>query len=321
MLRTILVPLDGSPLSETALEPAMVLARRCEANLLLVRTLFPEALPGDARFAATHEAQHYLKSIADYLRGEGLIAHTVALPMEAAEGIMDEAAFHQVDLIVMATHGRRGLDAVLHPSVTLQMLSRTDAPILTCKCASSDDPAAPTLHLPRFMTDPTAPILVALDGSLQAEEALPIAQELARTFGNPLLLARAGEQPAIAGDAADYDAVMGLAWEWSLEEAENYLKRKAAELASTGLKVQTKTAVGSAVPFIQQVARKRGVGLIIIASHGRGWLGRLVLGSVAQSLLQEAGTPVLLVRRLPALTSQEQPRTAPKTKEKQAALK
>src|SRR5215469_13765095 len=109
MLNTILVPLDGSPLAETALEPAMVLAKRCEASILLVRTLFPEALPeGSPRFEATHDAQRYLLSIANYLRDEGLVVHTVVLPLEAAEGIVDEAEFSQVDLIVMATHGRKG---------------------------------------------------------------------------------------------------------------------------------------------------------------------------------------------------------------------
>src|SRR5579862_449654 len=126
MLNTILVPLDGSPLSETALEPAMLLARRCEADLLLVRTLIPEAqLEGEARFEATHDAQRYLKSIADYLEGEGLAARTVVLPLEAAEGISDESVFGDVDLIVMTTHGRKGIDALLHPSVTWGVLRQT----------------------------------------------------------------------------------------------------------------------------------------------------------------------------------------------------
>jgi nucleotide-binding universal stress UspA family protein len=322
MLNTILVPLDGSPLAETALEPALVLARRCEADLLLVHTLFPEAPPeGSPRFATTHDAQRYLKSIADYLRSEEIVAHTVVLPLEAAEGIVNEAAFSRVDLIVMATHGRKGLDALLHPSVTWQVLRQTNAPILACKCAQDDDPAALTLHLPRFMTDQQAPILVALDGSLQAESALPVAQELARTFGNPLLLVRSGEQPYIAGGVIGYEAIMGQAWEWSLEEAENYLKRKAAGLASTGIRVQTKAAVGGAALFIQQVAQEREGGLIVIASHGRGWLGRLVLGSVARRILQEMDTPVLLVRRQPLPTEEAQPAATPKTKAQQVAIR
>jgi nucleotide-binding universal stress UspA family protein len=322
MLNTILVPLDGSPMAESALEPAMLLARRCEADLVLVRALDLDTFSeGSTRAEATHEAQRYLKSITDYLRSEDIVVRTVVLPLEAAEGIIEEATFNKVDLIVMATHGRKGIHALLHPSVTWQVLRQANAPILTYKCQGDSDPAAQRLHLPHFMTNPRVPILVALDGSLQAEEALPIARELAHTFGNPLLLVRAGEIPYIAGGVMGYEEIVGQAWEWSLEEAENYLKRKAAELASTGIKVQTKSAVGAAAPFIQQVAAEREVGLVIIASHGRGWMGRFAMGSVARHILQEIETPVLLVRRHPLTTPEEPPSGTPAASEKQNALR
>ncbi len=321
MLNTILVPLDGSPLAETALEPALLLVRRFEAKLLVVHTLFPEKPSADKgrapRLASIQEAQRYLTSVANYLRSEGVVAQTVVLPMEPAEGIANEAEFRQVDLIVMTTHGRKGLDALLHPSVTWQVLRQTKAPILVCKCASHDDPAAPSLHLPRFMTDSHAPILVPLDGSLQAEAVLPLAQELARVFGNPLLLIRAGEQPYLAGGVIGYNTIMDQAVKWSLDEAESYLKRKALELTSTGLEVEIEAAVGGAAPFIRQVAEERQVGLIVMATHGRGWLGRVVIGSVAQSVLREGDTPVLLVRRQPVPAEDEQAPAAPEAKEKQ----
>ncbi len=325
MLNTILVPLDGSPLAETALEPAMLLARRFAAKVLLVRTLLPEEpQAGNKRspyFAVTHDAQRYLESVANYLRSEEVVASTVVLPLEPAEGIIDEAAFSQVDLIVMTTHGRKGVDALLHPSVTLQVLRQTNAPILACKCASGDDPAAPSLHLPRFMTDPRAPILVPLDGSVQAEAALPIAQELARVFGNRLLLIRAGEQPYLAGGVIGYDAMMAQSVKWSLDEAESYLKRKAAELAGAGLEVEIETAVGGAAPFIEQIDQEHQAGLIVMASHGRGWLGRLVIGSVAQNILREVDTPVLLARRQPILPEEVQLSASPNMKEQHVAMR
>lgn len=324
MLNTILVPLDGSRLAETALEPATLLAKRSAAKVLLVRALVPEEPPAGnthaPHFATTHDAHQYLESVAHYLHSEDVVASTVVLPLEPAEGIVDEAAFRQVDLIVMTTHGRKGMDALLHPSVTWQVLRQTNAPILVCKCANGDDPAAPSLHLPGFMTNPRAPILVPLDGSAQAEAALPIAEELARVFGNRLLLIRTGEQPYLAGGVIGYDTMMSQAMQWSLDEAKSYLKRKAMELASTGLEVEIESAVGGAIPFIEQITQERKVGLIVIASHGRGWLGRLVMGSVAQSILHDGDTPVLLVRRQPIPPEEEQPSTSPNAKEKYASI-
>lgn len=322
MLNTILVPLDGSPLAETALDPALLLARRFEAEVLLVRTVVPEALSADEtrapRLVATHAAQQYLASVAHYVRSEGVIAQTVVLPLEPAEGIAERAALCNVDLIVMTTHGRIGIDALLHPSVTWQVLRQTRAPILACRCANADDPAAPALHLARFMTDPRTPILVPLDGSLQAENALPLAQEMARVFGNRLLLLRAGERPSLGGGIIGDQLMLDQPVVWSLDEAGSYLKRKALELASAGLAVETETAIGGAAPFIRQVAEERQAGLIVMASHRRGWLGRFVLGSVAESVLREGETPVLLVRRQPLPTGEEQASAVSKAREKQA---
>jgi nucleotide-binding universal stress UspA family protein len=322
VLNYIMVPLDGSPLAEKALEPAMVLARRCDAEILLVRTLFdsepPEPIRQSTRFTAAPGAQDYLDSVAAYLKGEGIVARSALLPLEPAEGIVDEARFSNVDLIVMATHGRKGLDSLLHPSITWKVFQQATAPILVCKCASDEDQARPSICLPRFMTDAGAPILVPLDGSVQAEAALPIAQELANTFGNPLLLVRAAELPYIAGSAINYPMVLAEASDWSIREADSYLKRKRVELASRGLRVDIESALGPAPQLIQDVARERRAGLLVIASHGRGWLGRLMLGSVAQSVLREVDSPVLLVRRQLSDSEAKQPPATPETREKQA---
>jgi nucleotide-binding universal stress UspA family protein len=308
MLKYILVPLDGSPLAEAALRPAMVLARRFDAELLLVRTVFdsdpPEPIDQPTRFTAAPDAQSYLDTVAASLNSEGVVARTSLLPMEPAEGIADEAGFSNVDLIVMTTHQRKGLDALLHPSITWQVFRQHTAPILACKCAGTRDP---TTSLPRFMTDPHAPMVVPLDGSLEAEAVLPLAQELARAFGNPLLLVRAAEQPYIAVSAIGYPMLIAEASKWSQEEAESYLKRKRLELASAGLMVDIECALAPAAQFIEQVAQEHRAGLIVLASHGRGWLGQLMLGSVAKSVLNRTELPILLVRRRSIETGASQP--------------
>ncbi len=311
MLRTILAPLDGSPLAETALEPAMLLARRFHAELLLVHTLYPGEPTG-----RVDDPQTYLEALADNLRREGVTTHTSLLPLEAVEGIVDEAEFSNVDLIVMTPRARKGLDALLHPSVTWQVLRQASAPILACKASRKDDPAASVKGMPRFLTDPHAPILVPLDGSLQAESALPLAQEFAREFGNSLLLVSAQEQPLPmfpTGGAwgpvgvGDDSQLILQATRQAEREARRYLEGKRAELASAGVRAQIEVGPGPAAAFIEDVARQRQVGLVVLASHGRGWLGRLMLGSVAQRLLRDLEMPMLLVRRQPPAGTEQPP--------------
>lgn len=300
MLKQILIPLDGSPLAETALQPAAVLANRFGASLiLLVRSTetWPkqEPLPADD-LLAEFQAGDYLTAVARRLSREGLTVHIEVLADDPASSISAEAAYHQADLIVMATHGRQGIGALLHPSVTWGVLRRSNAPILTWKVAEAADQMPYGSWTPRFLQDATAPILVPLDGSLLAEHALPLAQEWAQRLGNPLVLVRAAEQPYLAGSAIDYSAVLARAQDWSLAEATSYLERKRLEISGTGLHVDIDSHLGDAASLIEAGVQVHQAGLVVMASHGRSGLGRLLLGSVAKSLLSRLEVPILLAR-------------------------
>ena len=299
MFKRILVPLDGSTLAETALAPAVSLAERFGAELVLVRAIlthaFPGADPGPAQLEALHEAEHYLGTLTRRLQGKNIPIRT-AIPYDApAAGIADQAEIRHVDLMVMSTHGRKWPETLLHPSITMKVLAHTNAPILALKY-TEDDVGENTPPLPRFMTDPTAPIVVPLDGSLLAESALPLAEGLAKTFGNPLVLLRAAERPRIAVGTIEYPAVIADAEHQALNEARSYLQRKQGEAASRGMRVSIESAASTPAWFIEDTAQKYAAGLVVIASHGRGGMGRWLLGSVAQHVLRDGEVPVLLVR-------------------------
>jgi nucleotide-binding universal stress UspA family protein len=303
MLTSILVPLDGTPLAETALHPATVLAHRLDARMiLLVRSIdtWPkeEPAPPDT-FTALFSAEDYLAALARQVTASGVHVHLAVSVDTPAEGISTEAAYSQADLIVMATHGRTGLDALLHPSVTWGVLRHTGAPILTWRVTESEGQPVDSAFALRFLQGPTAPILVPLDGSLLAEQALPLAQEFAQRLGNPLVLVRAAEQPYIAGSAIDYPAVLARAQEWSLAEATSYLERKRLELSGSGLPVDIDSHLGDAASIIEAGVQDHQAGLVVMASHGRSGLGRLLLGSVARRLLSCLEVPIVLVRHPP----------------------
>lgn len=297
MFERILVPLDGSSRAEAALAPAVSLAERFDAGLLLVRTIlvhvFPGADPGPAQLRALQEAEGYLDTVATRVRKTGIAVRT-AIPYDApAPGIADQAEFRHIDLIVMSTHERKWPDTLLHSSVTMGLLEHTRAPILAWK--SSED-AAGQLELPRFMTAPDAPILVPLDGSLLAESALPLAEGLSKTFGNPLLLLRAVERPHIASTSLDTPTIIAKVEEWAIQETQSYLQRKQQEVTSRGIRATIEASIGSPAWFIDESIQAHQAGLVVMASHGRSGLGRFLMGSVAQSVLRESKAPVLLVR-------------------------
>jgi nucleotide-binding universal stress UspA family protein len=146
-------------------------------------------------------------------------------------------------------------------------------------------------------------IMVPLDGSRLAEVALPEAFEFGRR-GATLLLLRAAEAMSLpAADPTESQVAV-------VREAEGYLASVAARARKAGVdKVATSVWYGPPAKSIIDAARVRGIDLIVMSSHGRSGLGRLVLGSVAETVLRGTTTPILLLRNreapvtVPTMTS------------------
>jgi nucleotide-binding universal stress UspA family protein len=131
-------------------------------------------------------------------------------------------------------------------------------------------------------------LLVPLDGSPLAERALPLAEALARATGRRPHLLRVSlvRQPP--------EPATGEAEICAAEEA--YLARIAQELHRRGLHCQTELRFADAATGIVACALDAGADLLVMATHGRGGLGRWVYGSVAEAVLRQTPVPLLLVR-------------------------
>jgi nucleotide-binding universal stress UspA family protein len=133
-------------------------------------------------------------------------------------------------------------------------------------------------------------VLVPLDGSRLAEGALAMALGFGRE-GAKLVLLRATEAHGTAFvDAAEAQVL-------AVREAEEYLASVAGRLRRQGVAdVETSVWYGNAVDAIADGAHFRKADLIVMSTHGRSGLGRLILGSVAESVLRATSTPILLLR-------------------------
>ena len=141
--------------------------------------------------------------------------------------------------------------------------------------------------------------LVPLDGSMVAETIVPFVLQIAGPLDMEITLFRVVvPPPPIAIDERD----SGVEQVDKLRiDAEEYLTAIAAELRAKGLRVDTQVRVGTnAVEEILAGARDVGADLIAMTTHGRGGLGRLLFGSVAEAVLRQADIPVFLMRQTKA---------------------
>ena len=154
-----------------------------------------------------------------------------------------------------------------------------------------------------------------LDGSTIAEAALGPIGELAAALGAELLLTQVVELPVpMLTDGAVY--VPDWDPEEALVSARQYLEDTAADLRAAGRTVRTLAVAGppsvvsQAARVIADTAAQEGADVIAMATHGRGGLARLVMGSVATGVLQQASVPLLLVRPAAAERRSTGPRAA-----------
>ncbi|MEO8285303.1 MAG: universal stress protein [Chloroflexota bacterium] len=312
MLRQILVPLDGSVLAEMALPNAVAMARATASSLILLQVVpSPShnrpAAWGMARSAVpenhkeeANAAQAYLWGIEGQLRAERIEVTSRVREGDPAKVIVSEAAYDpSITLIVMSTHGRSGLGRWFFGSVSEKVLHASPIPLLLVRPEGGEE-AARRSHKDTYST-----IMVPLDGSALAEQALREARLLAIATGATLVLVSSTQRLSIGSmsmymEAASYQ-LYADAWQEERDRLTGYLQEKADSLRADGLRVKTRIAQGQLAEVILKAVEQIESDLVIMSTQGGGssnalqGLQDLLLGSVALKVVQEAGLPVLLI--------------------------
>ncbi|HLZ09910.1 MAG TPA: universal stress protein, partial [Chloroflexota bacterium] len=288
MYQTILIPVDGSPLSERALPYARVIAKTNKSRLILLRVI--AGSPTDDTFGEIDcrpTIETYLHNLAASLDDSTSIETTVVVG-DAAQAILSEAARTGTDLIVMSTHGRSGIGRWIYGSVADAVMRQTTVPILLipATCSRVWTPGEP------------GRILVPLDGSQLGEAVLGPASDLAQAMSAELVLLRVVElHPMVFMGPPGFVMVTP---EPELESARAYLEGISQRVRSRVANVRAVDELGLPLSRIVDVARDQQADLVALSSHGNGGLTRLVMGSVATGVVQSAGVPVLVVRPVDA---------------------
>ena len=288
----IIVPLDGSELSERALGLGVALAEAYGGQLELVHVvdepLAYTLMPGLA-IPDPLSAERYLQRVAGHLR-EGLHVTTNVIHGEPVTALLDLTRDAPNTMIVMSTQGRGGLGRLMLGSVTDKVLRGATVPVAVVRGSAP----VPQRGL--------RTILVPLDDSRFSESALPLAADLARQLDATLSLVQVCEPFWSAPSAASIpDAMYVTDMNLSELERENltgarrYLDLVATERRAQGVRVIWEVRTGKAADEILRATETTDADLIVMATHGRSGIRRWAFGSVTNELLHRGTTPILAI--------------------------
>jgi nucleotide-binding universal stress UspA family protein len=296
MYSRLLIPLDGSKPAEQALPYARCLAKALSVPVELLEAIDSESLQGSAypeqgRYFDTLLAEkkassrNYLDTIAASF--DGAAVTSTVQSGKAADLIIDKAAGDRDALIMMATHGRSGIQRWIIGSVADKVLHGSTNHLLLIHATENGNTEGEAS---------LKKVIVPLDGSPLAEKVLPHVVELAKTMRIDVTLLRAyALPPAISPE--EYGVYSGELINQLESEAKNYLEEKARELRQEGVpSVASILELGYGAEKIIEVARKTPDNFIAICTHGRSGFKRLVLGSVTERVTRHSGDPVLVIR-------------------------
>lgn len=271
---SVVVPLDGSKIAERALPLAARLARGCDAPVAFVHVLDPDQYdrPGEPE-----RAERAFRAYAeDLAKRHGIERWDAAvLGGHASEAVLEYAA--PARWICVASHGRGGFKALLVGSVADKIVRGAEIPVFFVPVKEEQAP----------LPGPGHPVLVALDGSEEAERALALGREMGQLLGAAVALVRAYSVPPPVGvEFVAYSPEL-LA---ELEAAASAYLREVAREGEERYVVQ-----GAPAEAIAEVADRIDAGLVVVATRGLGLARRLILGSTTDRLMRSLARPLLIV--------------------------
>lgn len=285
-IQRILVPTDFSPTAGLAVDHALLLAHALDAELHLLHAdvLFEHDPAREAiGFPRSEELAQRLSELIGRPAARAIPIHEEhERGISPAGVILDYAAEHEIDLIVMGSHGRSGLGRWLLGSVASQVSHHSGCPVLIVRAGEGAE------------ARPIRRILAPTDFSQPARDALGKIRRLADELGASVVLLHAVHFPSYP----DFYSAGGfsLAKDASLREgATEELARSWADSDGPEVPHELEVHIGSAVTGICRVAEEREVDLIAIAPQGVGAAERLVFGSTTEALLGRAPKPLLVL--------------------------
>ena len=291
MFDHILFPTDGSEGASIAFEHVLDIADEHDARVHILNVADTTRdsvvrIQRDVVDVLADEGERVVESAADRARDRGVATVTAVLQGEPYRTIVEYAADRDIDVVVMPTHGRSGLERLLLGSTTERVVRRSTVPVLTIN--PSDESA---------ITYPYRNVLVATDGSDCANHALKTGIEVASATDAALHLLT-----VVLVGSLGFDVRSTVQMDTLEEHANDVLDEATARAARAGIE-PTDTRIEFAASESQAIRtdiETHDVDLVVVGTHGRTGFDRYLLGSVTEQLIRTADVPVLTVRGPPS---------------------
>jgi nucleotide-binding universal stress UspA family protein len=279
--RKILVAVDGSESGRNALHQAFTLAN--EEKCWITVTAVVPPYEGEIETTGVRDLQAALRKPCDdalaevekLAKTERMLVKTVCEEGEVHERIVDLADAENCDVIVMGRRGLRRIERALIGSVTARVIGHTQRDVLV---------------VPKGAVIGWKTIVLATDGSRYSAAAAERAIAFARAYGGVLKVVSVVDVPT------EFYAEAPAAVEDMVRKAKAYVADVKKQAEAAGVRAETFVGEAEAYQAVTNLAQEQKADMIVLGSHGRTGLRRLLMGSVTEKVIGYAPCPVLVVK-------------------------
>ncbi|HEX9113828.1 MAG TPA: universal stress protein [Nitrospirota bacterium] len=279
--RKILVAVDGSDSSRNALHQAFRLA--VDEKCWITVTAVVPPYEGEIEILGVKDIKAALRKPCDDALGEAqrlaekerALIKTVCEEGEVHDRIVDLAEAENCDVIVMGRRGMRPVERALVGSVTARVIGHTQRDVLV---------------VPIDATVGWKTIVLATDGSRYSAAAAERAIAFAKAYGGELRVLSVVDVPT------EFYAEAPAAVEDLVRKAKGFVADVKKQADAAGVRAETFVGEAEAYQAVNNLAREQKADMIVLGSHGRTGLSRLLMGSVTEKVIGYAPCPVLVVK-------------------------
>jgi nucleotide-binding universal stress UspA family protein len=283
MFDNILVPTDGSDCAQAAVGYAADLATRYDARVHALCVADSRALENAPKYdQIKEESEEVAERTCNDLSASDVSVEQAVRTDIPHKAILRYTTEQDIDLVVMGTHGRTGVERYLLGSVTEKVVRLSDVPVLTVKAEDEGE-----------VTYPYTDILVPTDGSEGSEAAVGPAVDVASTYDARLHALSVIDTMAMGVDVRSGAILDAL--EESAQSAVESIEEQATQASVSA--VETAIEHGSPYRAIRSYVDEQDIDLVVMGTQGRSGIERYLLGSVTEKTVRTSSVPVMTVRQ------------------------